>query len=31
MAPYRDDGLQVELGGELPGTAAAPMVGASAR
>ena len=27
MAPYRDAGLQVELGGELPGTAAAPMEG----
>ncbi len=26
-APYRDAGLQVELGGELPGTAAAPMEG----
>jgi putative drug exporter of the RND superfamily len=25
--PYRDAGLQVELGGELPGTAAAPMEG----
>jgi RND superfamily putative drug exporter len=27
VAPYRDAGLQVELGGELPGTAAAPMEG----
>jgi RND superfamily putative drug exporter len=27
VASYRDAGLQVELGGELPGTAAAPMEG----
>jgi len=27
VQPYRDAGLQVELGGELPGTAVSPMEG----